>query len=133
VCSSDLVEAGAAVAEALTRWHARGEAVADLAFWRRRLDRLTTPKAFALVIDTLLRKGDFRASSALLTAWLGRAEQVPLEETLPLPTAVRLAHREGAYSFHTLARSWMLAVTQPAPGPDARELIVKFFDHLEAN
>src|SRR5262249_55890985 len=53
------------VAEALTRWHERGETPADLAFWRKHLDRFRSPRAFALVIDTLLRKGDFRASLAL--------------------------------------------------------------------
>jgi hypothetical protein len=138
VHGGEAVEAGTAVAEALTRWRERGEAAADLAFWRRHLDRLTTPKAFALVIDTLLRKGDYRDSSALLTTWLGRAEQVPLEESVPLAAGgLRPPHREGAYSFHTLALRWMLDVTQPTPAPGASagapNLIVKFFDHLEAN
>ncbi len=95
------------VANALAHWHERGEASADLAFWRGHLDQFRSPKAFALVVDTLLRKADYRAALALLCAWLGQAEQVPLEE--------------GIWSFHTLALRWMLAVantsppTQPSP------------------
>jgi hypothetical protein len=123
------------VADVLTRWHERGEATADLAFWRDYLDKLRSPKAFALVVDALLRKTDFRAALALLTSWLGQAEQVPLED--------------GVYSFHTLALRWMLALTRPAtedggakigerePKPlsksERRALVVKFFDYLEAN
>ncbi|HEY7315757.1 MAG TPA: hypothetical protein VH643_40885 [Gemmataceae bacterium] len=128
------------VANALARWHERGEASADLAFWRDQLEHFRSPKAFALVVDTLLRKADYRAALALLCSWLSQAEQVPLED--------------GAWSFHTLALRWMLAAAptsslsggrQPpesrtSQGTDAprsedkrRELIVRFFDYLEAN
>src|SRR5439155_705932 len=80
----------------------------DLAFWRDRLDRFRSPKAFALVVDTLLRKGDYRAALALLINWVGQAEQVPLED--------------GPYSFHTLALRWMLALTRPvAPGEGGQQ------------
>jgi hypothetical protein len=115
------------VAEALAGWHARGAATADLAFWRDQLDRFRSPKAFALVVDTLLRKGDYRAALALLINWIGQAEQVPLED--------------GPYSFHSLALRWMLALTQPAeaaagpavPPEQRRGLVGRFFDFLEAN
>ncbi len=125
------------VADALAHWHERGEASADLGFWRGHLDQFRSPKAFALVGDTLLRKSDYRAALALLCSWLSQAEQAPLEE--------------GVWSFHTLALRWMLAVAQGVAGggwrlageetpnthhpPPAtrRELIVKFFDYLEAN
>ena len=116
------------VAAALAGWHERGEATADLAFWRDHLDHFRSPKAFALVVDALLRKGDYRAALALLVNWLGQAEQVPLED--------------GAYSFHALALRWMLALTRPAgeadgsalPPPEERsDLVVRFFDYLEAN
>ena len=146
----ETASSAAGVANALARWHDRGEASADLAFWRDQLEYIRSPKAFALVVDTLLRKADYRAGLALLCSWLGQAEQVPLEE--------------GAWSFHTLALRWMLAVAPPSPptplppggergelvppspplrgrgvgGEGAapslrRELIVKFFDYLEAN
>ncbi len=88
------------VAKALARWHERGEASADLAFWRSHLEHFRSPKAFALVVDTLLRKADYRAALALLCSWLSQAEQVPLEE--------------GVWSFHTLALRWMLAVAKRA-------------------
>src|SRR5205085_1775193 len=92
-----------------------------------------TPKAFALVVETLLRKGDFRASLALLMNWLGQVEQVPLEE--------------GVHSFPSLALRWMLALTGTSePGTrnaervaekvkeiPRSELVIKFFDYMEAN
>jgi hypothetical protein len=127
----EAASSAAGVAQALGLWHERGEASADLAFWRTHLSDFHSPKAFALVVDTLLRKADYRAALALLCSWLGQAEQVPLED--------------GGYSFHTLCLRWMLAVARPtalrespeqaadlSPG-QRRELIVKFFDYLEAN
>jgi hypothetical protein len=131
VHGGEAASSSAHVAGALAGWHARGEATADLAFWRGQLDRFRSPKAFALVVDTLLRKGDYRASLALLINWVGQAEQVSLED--------------GPYSFHSLALRWMLAVTRPleaaaplggAPAPPAEErhgLVARFFDYLEAN
>jgi hypothetical protein len=114
------------VAAALVTWHERGEATADLAFWRQHLDNFRSPKAFALVVDALLRKDDSRASLALMMNWLGQAEQVPLED--------------GEHSFHTLALRWMLATTQARsasagnrPPTDSWPLVAKFFDYLEAN
>ncbi len=116
------------VAAALAGWRKRGEAAADLAFWRDQIGQFRSAKAFALVVDALLRKGDFRAAMALLASWLGRSEQAPLED--------------GASSFHALAWRWMLALTQPAddadgaalpPPEERRALVVKFFDYLEAN
>jgi hypothetical protein len=137
------------VARALARWRERGEAAADLAFWRGHLEGFRSPKAFALVVDALLRKADYRAALALLVSWLGQAEQVPLED--------------GIYSFHALALRWMLAVARTGPPPggaegarrpsspasdpdfqlpppgavlspaERRGLVVKFFDYVEAN
>jgi hypothetical protein len=124
----------AGVANALARWHQRGESSADLAFWRQQLEHFRSPKAFALVVDTLLRKADYRSAMGLLCSWLSQAEQAPLEDNV--------------WSFHTLALRWMLAVSGQRAGSvsdglavaDAsgsleqrRELIVKFFDYLEAN
>jgi hypothetical protein len=144
VHGGEAATSAAHVAKALARWHARGEAPADLAFWRGLLEGFQSPKSFALVVDTLLHKEDYRAALALLTAWLGRAEQVPLED--------------GVWSFPTLALRWMLALTRGERGaergtriseesgvfaiPNPRStlpyrerqaLVVKFFDFLEAN
>src|SRR5207244_3529158 len=68
------------VSQALSRWRARGSASADLAFWREHLDDFHSAKAFALVVDALLRKQDFRASMSLLMTWLSHAEEVSLED-----------------------------------------------------
>jgi hypothetical protein len=106
------------VAGALARWHERGEAAADLAFWRQHLEGFRSPKAFALVVDALLRKADFRAALALLMSWLGQVEQVPLDD--------------GEHSFHSLALRWMLGVSS-REGSAAWPLVTRFLDHLEAN
>jgi hypothetical protein len=111
------------VGEALSHWHARGEAAGDLAFWREHLENFRSPKAFALVVDALLRKNDYRAAMALLINWLGQVEQVPLED--------------GAYSFHALALRWMLGQAANGVSPDDAgpkpDLVRKLFDYLEAN
>jgi hypothetical protein len=126
----EAASSAAGVANVLARWHERGEASADLAFWRQQLEHFRSPKAFALVVDTLLRKGDYRSALGLLCSWLSQAEQVPLEDNV--------------WSFHTLALRWMLAVANQSAEPQnsisekqnltqRRELIVRFFDYLEAN
>lgn len=111
------------VADALTLWHERGQAAADLAFWRQHLHRFRSPKAFALVVDALFAKNDYRAALGLLLNWLAQAEQVPLED--------------GEHSFHTRALRWMFAQTavrdDQKPADDRWPQVRKFFDHLEAN
>ena len=133
VQGSEAAFAAGHVATALGRWHERGAAAADLAFWKGRLEGFRSPRSFALVIDTLLRKSDFRAAQALLCNWIGRVEQAPLEDPAQ---GGRLSQRDANASFHTLALRWMLAVSQGKASPavnDRWELIDKFFAHLEAN
>jgi hypothetical protein len=150
VRGAEASSSAAHVATALARWQERGAAVADLAFWKGRLDHFRSPRAFALVIGTLLRKGDYRAAMALLCNWVGRVEQVPLEDAAQFG---RLSPSDANATFHTLALRWMLAVTLPdrevppasdaaipIPPPGARlaaadrwDLVEKFFAHLEAN
>jgi hypothetical protein len=112
------------VAEALARWHERGQASADLAFWREHLEHFRSPKSFALVVEALLRKADYRAAMALLVNWASQSEQMPLEN--------------GEHSFHALALQWTLAVTsgdgdRTAPSAEAWPLVRRFVDLLEAN
>jgi hypothetical protein len=105
------------VASALRRWHEQGEATSDLAFWKKHLNKFRSPKAFALVLDALLRKGDYQASLALLINWVGQVEQVPLDG--------------DEYSFHTEAVRWMVGATA---GPNTSwKTVKKFFDYLESN
>jgi hypothetical protein len=138
----EAASSAAGVANALARWHRRGETSADLAFWRQQLEHFRSPKAFALVVDTLLRKEDYRSALGLLCSWLSQADQAPLEDNV--------------WSFHTLALRWMLGVAKTEPIDDfglmiddskkvhqssiinhqssiRRELMVRFFDYLEAN
>jgi hypothetical protein len=119
------------VATALARWRQRGETTADLAFWRDHLEGFQSPKAFALVVQALLSKEDYRAAMALLMNWLGQADQTPLED--------------GEYSFHTLSLRWMLGWVSGAVASGGNKeqtthhslatwsLVKKFFDYLEAN
>ncbi len=122
---SEASSSAAGVANALAHWRRRGETSADLAFWRDQLEHFRSPKAFSLVVDALLRKADYRSAQALLCSWLGRVEQVPLED--------------GVWSFHNLTLRWILAAVKRPDGVSAsqalpsRDLIIKFFDHLEAN
>jgi hypothetical protein len=95
----------------------------ELKFWRGQLEGFRTPKAFAYVLGALLERHDYRASMGLLMTWLGQAGSVPLVE--------------GEHSFHRLALHWMLGITATfADGTaegTALELVVRFFDSLEAN
>ena len=109
------------LATTLALWHERGETAADLAFWREHLDGFQTPKAFAQVVEALLRKRDYRAAMALLMNWLGHADSVSLEE--------------DDFSFHALAIRWMWNCTRTAPtsATETWPLVVRFLDYLEAN
>jgi hypothetical protein len=116
VSGAEAVASAGHVAAALARWHERGAASADLAFWREHLEGFRSPKAFALVVEALLRKKDHRAAMALLVSWLGQAEQARLED--------------GEHSFHALALQWVLAVTSET---ESWSLARRFLDLLEAN
>jgi hypothetical protein len=87
------LESAESVAAALRAWHEGGAAAGDLAFWRRNAEHFSSPKAYALVIETLLDHRDPVAAMALLVQWLSQAEEIPLVEE--------------DYSFHDLAMLWM--------------------------
>ncbi|MHC4403442.1 MAG: hypothetical protein ACYTG0_27615, partial [Planctomycetota bacterium] len=127
-------ESASQVAGAITAWHEAGTAAGDIAFWRKHVERFRSPKAFALLTETLIDKHDLVASMALLMVWLGHAD--------------RIALAEGAHSFHDLALRWMEELwsgsrpreateESPAGGGDPSEepwpMTRKFFDYLEAN
>ena len=140
------LESAESVAAALRAWHEGGAAAGDLAFWRRNVEHFPSPKAYALVIDTLLDHRDLVAAMALLVQWLSQAEEIPLVEE--------------DYSFHDLALSWMEDLWQDEPAeprgagrtagarqaapaavppeaapqkPSSWPLARKFLDYLEAN
>jgi hypothetical protein len=93
------------VAAALRAWHQGGAAAGDLAFWRQHVEQFRSPKAYAMVIDTLLDHHDPVAAMALLVQWLGQAEEIPLVEE--------------DYSFHDLALVWMETLWQGEAGDPA--------------
>ncbi len=97
-------ESAAKVSTALAGWRQAGGAVGDVAFWRRHVERFSSPKAFVLLAEALLDKDDLISSSSLLIYWLNQSETIPLTE--------------GDYSFHTIAFSW---IEQVWSEPDAAE------------
>lgn len=109
------------VARALADWGKRarageGGAKEDIAFWRDRREGFTSPAAFAQVIEALLVQHDWRASMALLIAWLSEAASVPLED--------------GPASFHDLAARWLDGALASA---DRDALVPRFFALLPVN
>ena len=135
------------VVEAINLWHKGGAATGNIAFWSPYADMFSSPQAYALVVDILLKKQDFVAAMGLLIHWLNQAEPVGLVA--------------GEISFHQLAIEWLsqllfgttrnapLGTTSaaasgtgaasaaiPAPLLDANkrwQLARKFLDYLEAN
>ncbi len=120
----ETVESAVLVAKALALWHAGGASTGDIKFWAPHAELFDSPKAYALVVESLLERDDFVASMALLVHWLGQAERVGLQK--------------GDDSFSDLARRWMqrfehrLQSGAAAPGLDWN-VAQKFFDYLEAN
>jgi hypothetical protein len=109
------------VARALADWNRRarsGEATAkeDIAFWRDRREGFTSAAAFAQVIEALLVQQDWRASLALLIAWLSESANTPLED--------------GTASFHDLSARWLDGALA---APDRDALVPRFFALLAAN
>jgi hypothetical protein len=127
VDSQVVYRAAERVAQALNVWHKGGAAAGDVAFWQPHADMFDSPKAYGLVIEALLDRGDYVASMALLIHWLGQGSTVGLE-------------RVDA-SFHDLAERWLAERTSLAgTSADDRAAAAKrwdtarkFLDYLEAN
>ncbi|MGN6545364.1 MAG: hypothetical protein ACTHK7_09980 [Aureliella sp.] len=138
-------ESAKLVAKALSLWYEGGSATGDVRFWAPHCQLFDSPKAYALVVESLLDRHDFVASMALLVHWLSEAQRVGLQS--------------GGASFSELARQWLqrlesklaeqtlagepiapkaqeATATSGAP-PQAAALdwsvAQKFFDRLEAN
>lgn len=125
------------VSEALLAWNRAGEAAGDVAFWKQYIDRLNTAKAYAIVVEVLLGRGDVVAAMNLLLQWLSETDTSWQDQQDGVPL------EDGPYSFHTLARRWMRLC---APRPDggspqaasldpgrAWQLVRRFIDGLEVN
>jgi len=122
VSGRESVEAAAAVAGALAAWRDAGATGGDIAFWRQHVAQFQSPRAYALVIRTLLDKRDFVAAMGLLVQWLSESENMPLAD--------------NEYSFYALAERWLNTLLPPSGKPadaQAWSLCARFFDYLEAN
>jgi len=124
----EIWESSVHVADVLRAWFEAGTAAGDLAFWRGHSQRFHSPKAYALVVRSLLEQHDLVAAMALLIQWLSQSDEIPLVEQ--------------EHSFHELMLDWfdaLLADDEEEPGlrrvtaqqrwPLARKLL----DYLEAN
>src|SRR5262249_13239473 len=111
-------ESAMRVTQALAAWHREGKAAGDIAFWKRHVEEFQSPRAYAIVVDLLLRKNDTLAAMNLLIEWLSMSETVPLES--------------GGYSFFPLMMEW-LNLALSGDEREAWPLVKKFFDYLEVN
>jgi hypothetical protein len=109
------------VAGALSAWQKAGAEAGNVRFWRMFVDQFDSPKAFQLVIDALVDRGDRVASMALMLQWISQVERTPLVD--------------GDVSFHQLALRWLHSVEQYeiSTGVDQWPMVEKFFSHLEAS
>jgi hypothetical protein len=121
------LESARLVAHALRLWHQGGASAGDIKFWAPHANIFDSPKAYALVIEALLERGDFVASMALLVHWLSQASEVGLQS--------------GQISFSDIARDWLYTLQRTSRTPVGDDLTIeakwqhiqKFFDYLEAN
>lgn len=127
VDADDIFQAAELVAEALGLWQEGGAATGDIEFWAQHAELFDSPKAYALVVDALMQRMDYKTSTALLVHWLSQAEYIPLQL--------------GDSSFHNLVYRWiseqknLLRTCEPkdAPPEEVWNLIRKFYDFMEAN
>lgn len=122
-----MYRAAEGVAEAMNVWHKGGAATGDVAFWAPHAEMFDSPKAYSLVIDSLLDRRDYVASMALLMHWLSQAEKIGLERS--------------DSSFNDLSERWfgevvcipVDAAAQAEKALQAWDSARKFIDYLEAN
>ncbi|MDA1015842.1 MAG: hypothetical protein O3A00_15475 [Planctomycetota bacterium] len=111
------------VATALKEWCDAGEAAGDISFWQKHVQGFQSAKAYAQVVEALLKRRDHVAAMALLMQWLSCGEDVGLES--------------GSHSIHLQLVHWLLVVTNPeniADGNyDTWATVRRLFDYLEAN
>ncbi len=124
----ETLQSAALVSKALSLWHAGDAAAGDVKFWAPHAALFDSPKAYALVVESLLERNDFIASMALLVHWLSQGERVGLQK--------------GDDSFSDLARRWLQQLDhhlqehvheRGEPSGVDWSVAQKFFDYLEAN
>lgn len=111
-------ESAVRVTKALLAWHQKRVAAGDIGFWKRHVDEFESPRAYAIVVDLLLKKKDALAAMNLLIQWLSMSQTVALES--------------GIYSFCPLFMGWMNVVLS-RNDQSTWPLVRKFFDYIEVN
>jgi hypothetical protein len=111
-------ESAVRVTQALLAWHREGVAAGDIGFWKRHVEEFESPRAYAIVVDLLLKKKDALAAMNLLIQWLSQSQTVALES--------------GIYSFCPLFMGWMNLVLSRNDS-SSWPLVRKFFDYVEVN
>jgi hypothetical protein len=120
VSGADSWRSATAVADVLAEATGSGQASSQIAFWRKHVGQLQSPKAYALVVSALLDRAELAPAMALLMQWLSEHDRIPLEQP--------------PYSFHELALRWMSQVIgNDQPAADRWALVRRFFDFAEAN
>lgn len=130
VLGQERADAADHVADSLACWYRAkqsGEKSSDQGFWRRQLDGLRTPDAFAQVIAALNQTGDRASALALLLTWLSESETTPL-----WPTAGDEDY-EPSNSFANLLEQWLSLTLAHEPAQSLPASLVRFFELLEAN
>jgi hypothetical protein len=123
VFGGESLESARHVAAALAEWRAAGEAAGDISFWSKHVEKFTSARSYACVVEALLDGGDHVAAMALLMQWLACADEVGIEY--------------GPFSIHALLLDWMKKLTTDDDGklrkPVQWDAIRRLFDFLEAN
>src|SRR5262249_19028074 len=78
VDSRVVYRAAEGVRQAMNVWHRGGAAAGDVAYWAPHAEMFDSAKAYALVTEALLDRGDYVATMALLVHWLSQADDVGL-------------------------------------------------------
>ena len=117
-------ESATLVSQALAQWQAAGEAAGDIQFWAGHVAQFQSAKAYAQVVDALLKTGDHIATMGLLMQWLSQWEDVGLES--------------GGYSIHAMLVRWMRMVVgagdlEGLPASDQWVALKRLFAYLESN
>ncbi len=114
------------VAKALGIWRSRGEATADLPFWKKVLSTLETGEAVAEIFHVLLAHGDLQGALAILIYWIDAFDTHSIAE--------------GRTELSTLLTLWEVAWEEQLPpessGKDRSDhfkLYRKAIDWIDAN
>ncbi len=132
VDADDIFDAAHLVARALNLWHKGGAETGNIRFWSEHAGLFDSPKAYSLVTDALMQRGDYATAVGLLVHWLEQSDRIPLQQ--------------GDSSFHDLMFRWiteqkqLLRVEAEEVAAEDRVLpeeiwsrIRRFYELVEAN